>query len=49
MYPGESEIKFIKAWDSEVKEGPLETGSRSGLGQDTTAHCFPGCKSNGDR
>ena len=25
---GESESKFIRAWDSEAKEGPLQTGSR---------------------
>lgn len=43
--PGESESKFIRAWDSEAKEGPLETGSGVSPGGASTVHCSPGCKS----
>lgn len=42
MSPGESEAKFIKFGDSEVKEGTLKTGSGVSLGWATPAHCSLG-------
>lgn len=46
--PGESENRFIKAWDSETKEEPLETESGVRPGQAAPALCSPECKSGGN-
>ena len=41
-------VKFIKAWDCEAKEGPLETGSVVSPGWAAPTLSFPGCKSRWD-
>lgn len=46
--PGESENKFIKAWDSGAKEELPETESGGRPGQTAPALCSPESKSDGD-
>lgn len=39
LSPGESESKFIKTWDGEAKEEPVETGSEGKPKRSTAAQC----------